>query len=182
MPVKIPDADKALTRKFLRCYGPSTKAYFMDWLGCSPKQAKRLWDSIADEMIPVTVGNKTCWMLADNLETLLASGGNISEGDGQPLLLLGAHDPYLDIRDRSVILEQQSLHKTVWKTVANPGVILKCGRIAGIWKTKTTAGKLERSVQLFEPLSDYEKKVLKSLAEEYAAFRLLNLKGVRINT
>lgn len=176
MPAKIPDADKALVRKFLHCYGPSTKAYFMDWLGCSPKQAKRLWDSIADETIPVTVANKTFWLLADDWETLLASEGNISEGNGQPLLLLGAHDPYLDIRDRSVILEHQPLHKTVWKTVANPGVILKCGQIAGIWKAKTTAGKLEISVQLFELLTDYEKEALKSLAEEYAAFRLLNLK------
>ena len=174
MPAKIPDADKILVRRFLHCYDPSTKTCFMDWLGCSPKQAKRLWDSIADEMIPVTVGNKTCW--------LLAGQGNISEGDGQQLLLLGAHDPYLDIRDRSVILEHLPLHKTVWKTVSNPGVVLKCGRIAGIWKTKTTGGKLKISIQLFEPLSDCEKRTLKSLAEEYAAFRLLNLTGFRINT
>lgn len=94
--------------------------------------------------------------------------------------MLGAHDPYLDIRDRSVILEHQPLHKTVWKTVANPSVILKCGRITGIWKAKTTAGKLEISVQLFEPLTDYEKEALKSLAEEYAAFRLLNLKKITL--
>lgn len=182
MPAKIPDADKILVRRFLHCYGPSTKSCFMDWLGCSPKQAKRLWDSIADEMIPVTVGNKTCWLLADDLEPLLAGQGNISEGNGQQLLLLGAHDPYLDIRDRSVILEHLPLHKTVWKTVSNPGVVLKCGRIAGIWKTKTTGGKLEISIQLFEPLSDCETRTLKSLAEEYAGFRLLNLTGFRFNT
>lgn len=175
MPAKIPDAGKALTRKFLHCYGPSTKAYFMDWLGCSPEQAKRLWNSIADEMIPVTVGGKICYLLSDDQIALQSF-------EATSLLLLGAHDPYLDIRDRSLILEHQPLHKTVWKTVANPGVVLKCGQIAGIWKTKTAAGKLEISIQLFEPLSGSEKKELKSLAEEYAAFRLLHLKGCHINT
>lgn len=175
-PFKIPDAEKALVRKFLHCYGPATKASFMDWLGCSPKQAQRLWGSVADEILPVTVDSRTCYLLSDDMETLLHTDEN-----PERLLLLGAHDPYLDIRDRSVILEQKTLHKAVWKTVANPGVVLKGGRVAGIWKTKTAAGRLNLSIQLFETLSGSERKRLESLSEAYAAFRLLDLRGCDIS-
>lgn len=180
-PVRTPEPEKALVRKFLHCYGPTSKANFMDWLGCSPKQAGRLWDCIAEEMVPVTVEKKKYWVLADDLDALLSlEKRETADAEDGRLLLLGAHDPYLDIRDRSVILEQKELHKNVWKTVANPGVILKDGRIAGIWKPKTAAGKLDISVELFEPMSGDEKRILKRLAEKYASFRLLALKSTRL--
>lgn len=174
-PSNIPGAEKMLVRKFLHCYGPATKAAFMDWLGCSPMQAQRLWGAVADEILPVSVDNRTCYLLSDDMETLLHT-----EENPEGLLLLGAHDPYLDIRDRPVILEQKTLHKTVWKTVANPGVVLKGGRVAGVWKAKTAAGKLRLSIQLFEALSESESKQLKSLAGEYAAFRMLDLRDCDI--
>lgn len=174
-PVSIPDAEKELVRKFLHCYGPSTVDYFMNWLWCSPQQAHRLWNTIADEILPVGVEGKTCYMLAVDMDSLLSA-----ESDKEELILLGAHDPYLDMKDRTVILENQSFHKTVWRFVANPGAVLKGGRIIGIWKTKTLKDKLDASMTLWEPIQPSEQRLLESLAEEYAAFRLLNLKIITI--
>ena len=91
------------------------------------------------------------------------------------LILLGAHDPYLDIKDRSVILEDKTLQKAVWKTVGNPGVIVKGGRAVGIWRQKTLKHRLEISMGLFEALDAAEQRALDALAEEYAAFRGLSL-------
>jgi len=48
--VNIPNAGKELMLKYLHCYGPATVDYFMNWLGCSPQQARRLWNTIADEL------------------------------------------------------------------------------------------------------------------------------------
>ena len=165
------ECERELVRTFLHCYGPSGRDSFMGWLGCSGQQARRLWSGAKDEMEPVQTGKKTCYMLSNDMEALAHS-----QADGERLLLLGAHDPYLDIKDRDILLEDRTLQKAVWKTVGNPGVILKAGRIAGIWRTKTLGDKLETEMTLFEALETEEKNNLKELAEEYAQFRGLALK------
>lgn len=40
------DAKKKLVRKYLHCYGPATADMFASWLGCSGKQARRMWNTI----------------------------------------------------------------------------------------------------------------------------------------
>lgn len=169
-PEKVPDADRELVRKFLHCYGPATETSFQEWLGCSRQQAHRLWLTAAEEMEPVTAGGKSCYLLHADRELLLSP-----DQCENRLILLGAHDPYLDIRDRSVLLEDKTLQKAVWKTVANPGAVIKDGRIAGIWKSKTQKYRLDISISLFEPFSGSEQKKLTELAEEYAGFRQLGL-------
>lgn len=173
-PTPVPDAGRELTRKFLHCYGPATVASFMGWLGCSPRQAARLWSGIADEMEPVQVEGKTCFLLTADRDSLQTADG------GSGLALLGAHDPYLDVKDRAVILPHKALHKLVWKTVANPGVILKEGRVAGIWTPRRANGKLDAPMTLWEPLSPGERRQLKELVEEYAAFHGLSVRSCTV--
>lgn len=176
-PVSIPDADKELMRKFLHCYGPATVDCFMNWLGCSPQQAHRLWNTILDEIVPVQVEGKTCYILSADMDSLLSA-----ESDGEKLILLGAHDPYLDMKDRTIILENKLFHKTVWRFVANPGVVLKGGRIIGTWKAKTLKNKLDISITAWETVTSAEQQTLKQLAEEYAAFRLLCIRNCTIES
>jgi len=175
--IPMPEAEKKIARKFLHCYGPATADHFMVWLGCSKQQAHRIWNTIADEIEPVQVEGKTRYMLSADIESLLAADNHEPR-----LLLLGAHDPYLDQRDRTVILENKSMHKTVWKTVANPGAVLKAGRVIGIWKTKTLKDKLDISMSLWEAIEPQEKQYLKSLAEKLAVFRSLHMKNCTIET
>ena len=169
-PEPWPDGEKELVRRFLRCYGPSTRDFFMSWLGCSRPQARRLWEAAGEEMEPVSMGKKTAYVLSADRWDLLNSAA-----DEDRLLLLGPHDPYLDGRDHALLLEDPALQRAVWKTVGNPGVILRGGRIAGIWRSKTQKGKLDLSMTLFEALSPAQRKILQDQAEEYAAFRLLRL-------
>lgn len=98
-PAPCPDGERELVRKYLRCYGPSTAADFAAWLGSSPKQARRLWNSLAEELMPVQVEGRTRYLPAGELDALTESGG-----EEERLLLLGPHDPYLDLRDRWVVL------------------------------------------------------------------------------
>ena len=45
-------------------------------------------------------------MLSNDMEALAHS-----QADGEKSLLLGAHDPYLDIKDRDVLLEDRTCRK-----------------------------------------------------------------------
>ena len=120
-----------LARRFLHAYGPATPRTFAEWLGSTPAQAKRLWQQIEEELEPVTAAGKKAFILQSDRESFRRADTEES------LLLLGPHDPYLDIRDRAILLEDTAAQRQVWRTVGNPGVILKSGKIIGIWKTRT---------------------------------------------
>lgn len=161
-----PKAEQKLVRKFLRGYGPATQADLAVWLGCTPRQAKRLWQTVKEELVPVQKEGKNACLLENDLPAL--TGACPAEA---PLVLLGAHDPYLDARDRILLLEDTALQRQVWRTVANPNVILFQGRVVGIWKTKTVRNRMDVVWTLFEPLpSGWEKQLFRKV-EAYAAFR-----------
>lgn len=176
-PTPAADADRALARKFLHCYGPATVDALAAWLGCSPKQARRLWAAVAEEVTPVQALGKPCFALTADLESLCAAG----EAE-EKLLLLGAHDPYLDLRDRAAVLPDPARQKAVWKLVGNPGAVLQGGRVTGIWKSKTFKEALDLSVTLWEPLAPAARRALEQRAQEYAAFRLLRLRKLTVET
>ena len=95
--------------------------------------------------------------------------------NGAGLLLLGPHDPYLDTRDRDVLLPDKALQKLVWRTVGNPGAVVLDGRISGVWTARTVRDRLELSVTAWQAFSARQQSMLEIRAQEYAAFRGLSL-------
>lgn len=176
-PRQWPEGEKELVRRFLRCYGPASQSGLAAWLGCSPRQAARLWNGIAPELEPVQVPGGTRYLLACEREALAAA----QPGD-QSLLLLGPHDPYLDLRDRAVVLADPVLQRRVWKTVANPGAVLKDGRVIGVWQARPAKEALGISVSVWEDLQTPERGALERLAEEYAVFRQARLQHFTLET
>ena len=169
-PSPCPQGEAELVRRFLHCYGPAAPADLQAWLGSSPQQAKRLWSAAAEEMEPVRVLGRTRWALIRDRDSLTAP----PEQPGR-LILLGPHDPYLDLRDRALVLEDPARQRQVWRTVSNPGAVLKDGRVAGIWTGKAVQGRLEFSLSLWEPLSPGARRALEREEGAYAAFRGLEL-------
>lgn len=168
-----PAAARLLVRKCLRCYGPAVPDHFAAWLGCSGKQARRMWALAAEEMEPVSVLGKKEFILTEDREAL-AARPDFSRG----LLLLSAHDPYLDQRERHFLQKNPALCRRIWKTTANPGVVVNEGRAAGIWTARKKKEKLEVEITLWEPAG--EERRLRELAEEYGAFRKLELTGITV--
>lgn len=165
-PLQVNDPEKVLVRKFLHCYAPAQINDFMKWLGSSTAQAKRLWASIADEMMPIQFQDKTCYLLKADLETMQQASINEST-----ILLIHAHDPYLDIRDRTTILYDKKLHSKVWKMVGNPNVILKGGKVIGIWTSRTVKENISFSYNYWEMLDDNQISQIKNMSINYAKFR-----------
>lgn len=161
-----------LARRFLHAYGSATPRAFADWLGSTPAQAKRLWQQIEEELEPVTAAGKKAFILQSDRESFRCADTE------EALLLLGPHDPYLDIRDRAILLEDTAAQLQVWRTVGNPGVVLKGGKIIGIWKTRTQREKLSVTTTLWQPLSIPEQRELEKQLEGYAIFRGLALQGI----
>ena len=175
------EAQKALVRKYLHCYGPAVPAMFADWLGCSKEQARRLWAAVSEEMEEVRVCGKKAWILASDHDSLFSV-----PDFSRPLLLLNGYDPYLDQRDRAVLQPDRTLQRKIWRTVSNPGAVIFQGKVIGIWTSrkkgsgldvevtlwKGAEGKLSEEAALFRELS--------GMVEEWSAFRGLSVRGIRI--
>lgn len=172
-PETPPDAEKRLVQKFLHAHGPADPAALAAWLGCGQRQAKRLWQSAAAETVPVRAAGKARYVLAADLDAL-----RTAVCDTGAWRMLGPHDPYLDLRDRTVLLDDVQKQRIVWQTVSNPGALLCGGRIAGVWRQKQQKAALSVEMVLFEPADAAARQSLEQEAAQYAAFRGAALREV----
>lgn len=168
------ESEKKLVRKYLHCYGPATIDMFVTWLGCSRSQGRRMWESVSGEMEPVGVLGKEAFILSEDKEQLFADAVFSRE-----LLFLGAHDPFLDQRDRMILQPDQSLHRQIWKLVTNPGAVIFRGEIIGVWTSKKKGKGMEIKLSLWEDCHEMQK--FRNLAEEYAGFRQQELRLTRVD-
>ena len=168
------DGARRLTEKYLHCYGPAAPGDFAAWLGATGAQARRLWDAARDGMAPVTLKGKTRWMLARDMDALQ----NAPAASG--VLLLGAHDAWLDARDRALLLGDAALRRRVWPAVAAPGAVLQNGQIAGVWTARARGQKLDVRASLWRAPDAALEKGVRAQAERYAAFRGLALDACRV--
>ena len=145
-PADPAEARAELTRAFLTASGPSRPAQLASWLGLTPAAARRWWDLLADELTPVTVDGTGYRAHTDNLDALKAAPA--PEG----VRLLPPYDPVTELADRELLVPDAAHRKRVWRSVANPGVLLVDGEIAGVWRQKRSRGRLTLRVEPFTAL------------------------------
>jgi hypothetical protein len=164
----IPDtapktARAELLRRYLRCYGPSTRADFAAWLGVRAGDTGPWWSLVEDEMTEVEFGRKT-WILTEDLDALQ------SAPKPKGVRLLPPRDPYTQLRDRKTTVDKQ-YHLHVWRAVGDPGMVLVDGEIAGVWRPRKSGRKLTITVKSFGTLPARTKKPLQAEAEHVATLR-----------
>ncbi|WP_115329962.1 winged helix DNA-binding domain-containing protein [Tsukamurella paurometabola] len=165
IPARTPeDARAGLFRRFLRCYGPTTRADFAAWIGVRAADVDPWWDTLADQLERVDTEGARAWAHADDLtelrETSLPTG----------VRLLPPRDPYTQARDRAVILAPEH-HRAVWKPVGEPGTVLLDGRIVGLWRPRKRSDHLTLTVTPFTPLSASDRASVSVEAEAVGALR-----------
>lgn len=173
-PPMDPEAARAkLLRRYLHCYGPSTRADFAAWLGVTATDARAWWDLLtadSGEGTEVTVDGRRAWCLSTDLPTLTADT-DLPGTPGSPhVRFLPPHDPYVQGRDRTTLVEK-SRHRDVWKTVGAPGTVLLDGRIAATWRPKTSGRTLTVTISPFTPLSDTARAAFRNEADRLGPFR-----------
>ncbi|MDT0444683.1 winged helix DNA-binding domain-containing protein [Streptomyces johnsoniae] len=164
----IPDIDPEvaraeLLRRYLHCYGPSTRRDFAAWLGIRAGDTAPWWNPVADELTRVEFGG-TSWVLTEDLDALR------SAPKPEGVRLLPPRDPYTQLRDRDTIVDKPC-HQEVWKTVGEPGTVLAGGRITGIWRPRKRGRKLTIAITTFGSLPVRDKKALRNEAEQIAPLR-----------
>jgi hypothetical protein len=161
--------EQKLARKYLHCFAPATEGGLAEWLGCSPAQAKRIWQTVIGEIEPVNLSGKVCYALSSDKGLLLSP-----PQPERKALLLGGHDPYLGLQDRGAALGNRALQKQIWQAVSNPGAVLRDGEIVGMWKARKKSKALEIEAVLWEG-ARIPKGDIQDLCDEYALFRQLKL-------
>lgn len=165
LPPVDPDSARAdLLRRYLHCYGPSTRQDFAAWLGVRTGDVEPWWATLADELIHVDVDGRAAWMRAGDLDALR------SPPPAAGVRLLPPHDPYLQMRDRDLIVDKKH-HARVWKTVGDPGAVLADGRIVGTWRPRKRGRTLTLTFDAFAPLSAAVREQLRAEAEHVAVLR-----------
>ena len=152
-----------LLRRYLRCYGPSTRGDFAAWVGIKAGDVDPWWSLVEDELTQVEFTGKS-WLLTEDRDAL----GSAPKPKG--LRLLPPRDPYTQLRDRETIVDKK-YHRDVWKTVGEPGTVLADGRIIGSWRPRKSGRKLTMTITTFGSLPARDRKRIEDEAEQVARLR-----------
>jgi hypothetical protein len=93
--------------------------------------------------------------------------------------LLGGFDPFLQARDRELIVPDKAAHKALWPVLGRPGAVFVRGEVAGTWRPKSAGKKLTVLVSEFAPVPKPVRTQVEAEAERVAAVRGLDLAGVK---
>ena len=140
-----PDLD-AVTRLavgYLTYLGPADVGEFAGYLEARRADVATAWP---DDLVEVTVDGRSRWLPADRVDALRSAPA------ADIVRLLGPFDPYLQARDRDLIVPDKTVHKTLWPVLGRPGVLFVDGEIVGVWRTKTSGSKITITVEAFAPL------------------------------
>ena len=161
IPKKTSGVDR-LVRAYLRFLGPATPAEVAKWLDTSTAEMRTQWP---DDLVEVSVEGRRAWLPESNAHALL-------ECEPVELVrLLPAHDPFLQARDRDLLVPDKAEQKVLWTVLGNPGALLVDGRIAGVWRAKLSGrSKMEVTVtsfagQLDPPTKDAVQEEAERVAE-----------------
>lgn len=165
-PIPPMDAVRAraeLVRRYLRCYGPSTRAHLAAWLGVRAGDAHDWWDLVRDELTEVDHDGRA-WLLTEDVDAL----GRVAMPEGVRMLPPG--DAYTQLRDRDTIVDRAH-HRAVWKTVGAPGTVLVDGQIIGTWRPRKSGRTLTITVTPFAPLPSHAETRIRAEAETIGPLR-----------
>lgn len=167
------DPEKALAevcRRYFATYGPATHQDFAHWLSLKPAQARRVMESLADELQEVDFEGRRAWMLADDAE---------EEWDAEfsSVRLLPQYDCYIlgcGPRERIVPQAARTRVSTYGRgrfegATALP-VLLIDGVVAGLWERRKVRKQVELRVEVFNELTASQRDQLEAETARIAAF------------
>ena len=166
-----------IIRNHLRFYGPATVKEVAAFVDMPLKEVKAHWPEDAVEVrvtgAPAAKGSPR-FLLDQHLD----AAKDAAPPKGSSVVLLGPFDPYLQTRDRELLVGSAAHRKALWPTIGRPGAMVLDGEIVATWRPKTAGSKL--TVRL-DPWTSLTKKVrgqIEAQSERLATHRDVALAGV----
>ncbi|MGW5363157.1 winged helix DNA-binding domain-containing protein [Actinopolymorpha pittospori] len=152
-----------VVRTYLRLHGPATASDAAGYLGTTRTEVTPNWP---DGLTEVRVDGHRCFLPEEDLAALR----DVEQPDY--VRLLPPLDPYLQSRDRDVLVPDPARQKEVWKILGNPGVVFLRGEIAGTWRARASGKKrLTVTVHGFGKLAKTARARIEEEAERVARAR-----------
>jgi hypothetical protein len=126
------DARLELARRYLHVLGPGTADAFGDWAGIRPGRAKRIIDTLAGELEPVSTPIGDRWILASDAASFQAP----PRTSPSAVRLLPSGDTWslLQGRDRDLLVPDARRRSELWTPRVWPGALLVDGEVRGTWR------------------------------------------------
>lgn len=154
-----------LARRFLHSFGPASPQQFAEWTQRSLSDAKDAFSLIEEELVEIAVGRRRTRLLRTDQKALT------SPPEPEGTRLLPVQDPFLQQRDRSTLLPEETSRRRLWQPIRGPGGVLVDGQILGTWRARTNRGRLEIAVEPFGALSRAARGAVEAEAARVARFR-----------
>ncbi|HEY3468352.1 MAG TPA: crosslink repair DNA glycosylase YcaQ family protein [Amycolatopsis sp.] len=157
-----PAAATAVVERYLRLNGPASPGDAAEFAGTARAVVDRTWPA---DLAEVKVDGKVRYLPSDRLAAL--------ENPPEPevVRLLPPWDPFIQARDKALLVPDPARRKEVWKMLGNPGVLIADGDIAGTWRTKSSGAKLAFTMTVFDPLRPAVREEAEAEAARVAAAR-----------
>ncbi len=112
----------------LRLHGPLRAEELAAWAVWAVEDAQSALDRLGEALVPVDVDGRTCWAHYDDVAALR------SPPPARGVRLVPAYDELLIAPDRSTLVPDEAAQRAVWRTTANPGVVLLDGAVVAAWR------------------------------------------------
>lgn len=162
-----PAAVRRLVLAYLALLGPAGPAEAAGYLGARRADVEALWP--ADDLVEVSVDGRAGWLPADRVPALRRAAREPEPRDC--VRLLGPFDPWLQARDRDLIVPDRAVHRTLWPVLGRPGVVFVDGEVAGTWRAKLSGGRLALTVTGFGTLPPHVWPQVEAEAERMRVVR-----------
>jgi hypothetical protein len=130
---------------YLRLHGPAGPTEVAGFLQSKRAELAPHWPA---DLVEVRVDGKKRWLPADQVDALTAAEVPAS------VRLVPPYDPFLQARDRELLVPDPEQRKAVWRILGNPGVVLVNAEVAGTWRAQAKGrSRLDVTVHLFRELS-----------------------------
>lgn len=157
-----PDGVRRLIRSYLTLLGPATPADVAGYLGARRADLAELWP---DDLAQVSVDGRTAWLPSAAVPAVQRAR------PARLTRLLGPFDPYLQARDRDLIVPDRAVQKTLWPILGRPGVLFVDGEVVGAWRPKSAKARLSIAVEAFAPLPPPVRRAVEDEAQRVATVR-----------
>lgn len=160
-----PDALAALARAYLTLLGPATVADVAGYVEGRRADVEQAVRGRLGDVVEVDVDGRTALLPEGEVDALT------KPPEPDLVRLIGPFDPYMQARDRDLLVPDKAAQKALWPVLGRPGVLLVDGEIAGTWRTKSSGRKLAITVDAFVSLPNSRRNELDAEAQRVAAVR-----------